>query len=102
MTIIDKQTGEIIGTVAANQSLTFDRAMELAGFEWKTLEDDGVECDGWYDSGGTLWDESTAEVVTDMSIAAAALGKIGGKSTSKAKAAAARENGRKGGRPGGA
>ena len=42
MTIIDKQTGEIIGTAAANQSLTFDRAMELAGFEWKTLEDDGV------------------------------------------------------------
>lgn len=35
----------------------------------------------------------------DAAQAAAALGAIGGKSTSKAKAAASRENGRKGGRP---
>lgn len=35
----------------------------------------------------------------DAAQAAAALGSIGGKSTSKAKAAASRENGRKGGRP---
>ncbi len=62
MNIRDKQTGEIIGTVVTNQSLTFDRAMELAGFEWKTLEDDGVECDGWYDADGVLWDENTAEL----------------------------------------
>lgn len=62
MNIKSKETGEIIGTVHTNQSLTFDRAMELAGFEWKTLEADGVECDGWYDADGTLWDESTAEM----------------------------------------
>ena len=41
MNIIDKQTGEVIGTVVTNQSLSFDRAMELAGFEWQTLENDG-------------------------------------------------------------
>ena len=62
MVIKDKQTGEVIGTVVTNQSLTFDRAMELAGFEWKRWPE--VECDGWYD-GDILWDESTAELDTD-------------------------------------
>jgi len=37
--------------------------------------------------------------MTDLSKAAAALGKKGGESKSEAKAAAARENGKKGGRP---
>lgn len=62
MVIKDKQTGKVIGKVNTNQSLTFDRAMELAGFDWKTLKDDGVECDGWYDKSGVLWDESVAEI----------------------------------------
>lgn len=62
MNIINKQNGEVIGKVITNQSLTFDRAMELAGFERKTLEADGVECDGWYDADGVLWDESVAEM----------------------------------------
>ena len=61
MNIIDKETGEVIGTVYTNQRLTLERAMELAGFEWKTLEEDGVECDGWY-KGDVLYDESTAEI----------------------------------------
>jgi hypothetical protein len=61
MNIIDKQTGEVIGTVVTNQSLSFDRAMELAGFEWQTLENDGVEFDGWYRD-GIMYDESTAEI----------------------------------------
>lgn len=64
MIIKDKQTGTVIGKVMTNQSLSFDRAMELAGFEWKTLETDGVECDGWYD-GDVLYDESVAEMVYD-------------------------------------
>lgn len=62
MNIINKQNGEVIGKVITNQSLTFDRAMELAGFEWLTLEADSVECDGWYDTNGVLWDESVAEM----------------------------------------
>ena len=62
MIIKDKETNEVIGTVITNQSLTFDQAMGLAGFEWLTTEDDGVECDGWYDADGTMWDESTAEI----------------------------------------
>ena len=62
MNIINKQSREVIGTVITNHSLTFDQAMELAGFEWKTLEDDGVECDGWYDADNVLWDESVAEI----------------------------------------
>ena len=62
MNIINKKTGEVIGTVITNQSLTFDRAMELAGFEWKTTENDNVEGDGWYDADGILWDESVAEM----------------------------------------
>ena len=62
MEIINKETGKVIGKVITNQSLTFDRAMELAGFTWMTLEKDGVECDGWYDDDGTLWDEIVAEM----------------------------------------
>lgn len=61
MVIKNKETGEVIGRVTTNQSLTFDQAMELAGFEWKTLEKDDVESDGWYDD-GVLWDESVAEM----------------------------------------
>ena len=40
-----------------------------------------------------------ARIVSDMSAAAATLGRRGGKSTSERKAAAARANGRLGGRP---
>lgn len=65
MIIKDKATGNIIGKVITNQSLTFDQAMELAGFEWRTLEADGVECDGWYDTDGVLWDESVVEMDSD-------------------------------------
>lgn len=61
MNIIDKQTKEVIGTVVTNNSLTLEQAFELAGFEWKTQEDDGVECDGWYKD-DVLYDESTAEM----------------------------------------
>ena len=64
MKIIDKQTGEVIGKVITNHLMTLDQAFELAGFDWKTVENDscdGIErwcalqCDGWYD-------ESTAEM----------------------------------------
>ncbi len=61
MNIIDRQTGEVIGTVHTTQSITLDQAFSLAGFEWKTYEDDGVECDGWYID-DVLYDESTAEM----------------------------------------
>jgi len=60
-TVIVKD-GEVIGEGITNQSLTFDQAMELAGFVWKTLAANGVECDGWYD-GDDLYDESSAEMV---------------------------------------
>ncbi len=62
MIIKNKETGEVIGKVITNQSMSFDEAMELAGFEWKTLEKDGVECNGWYDADGVLWDESVTEI----------------------------------------
>lgn len=61
MIIKDKQTGEIIGSVMTNQSLSFDEAMRLAGIEWKTLDADGVECDGWYD-GDTLYTDGDVEI----------------------------------------
>ena len=54
MRIIDKSTGEAIASVTTNHSLTFDEAMDLAGFE----SVDG----GWVDADGTLWDESVAEL----------------------------------------
>ena len=62
MNIIDKSTGSIIGSVMTNRSLTLDEAFDLAGFRWRTLAGDGVECDGWYDADDTLWDESVAEM----------------------------------------
>jgi len=63
MKIISKDTSKVIGRVVTNQSLTFDRAMELAGFHWKTYPE--VECDGWYDDSGVLWDETVAEIEYD-------------------------------------
>ncbi len=60
--IRDTNTGEIIGSVVTNHSMDFDETMRLAGFDWLTLENDGVECDGWYDKNGILWDESSAEI----------------------------------------
>jgi len=63
MKIISKDTSKVIGRVVAGQSLTFDQAMELAGFEWKTYPE--VECDGWYDDSDVLWDETVAEIEYD-------------------------------------
>lgn len=59
MNINDKQTGEVIGKVITNQSMTFDQAMEMAGFEY--IEGDNES--GWSKDGGkTLYAESTAEM----------------------------------------
>jgi hypothetical protein len=62
MYIKDIETGEILGRVITNRSLTFDEAMELAGFEW--IERDNES--GWSQDGGlTFYDESTAEMVDE-------------------------------------
>lgn len=59
MNIKDKASGEIIGTVITNRSMTFDEAMEMAGFEYIENDNEG----GWSKDGGiTLYDESTAEI----------------------------------------
>ena len=55
---------EIVGRVASNHSMTFDEVMEFAGFDFLTYDDDGVECDGWYDDSGTQYDESVLALVT--------------------------------------
>ena len=57
MVIRSTENGEIIGRVITNQSLTFDRAMELAGFEYV----EGNES-GWTKDGNTFYDESVAEM----------------------------------------
>lgn len=62
--LVDRQTGEIIGSVVTNRSLTFDELCRLAGFEWMTLEDDDVETDGWY-CGGILYEEQDIEIETE-------------------------------------
>lgn len=62
MIIKSKETGEVIGKVVTNQSLTFDETMRLAGFEWKEYDpENGIECRGWYD-GDVLLDESVVEI----------------------------------------
>jgi len=59
MNINDKQTGEVIGKVITNHSMSFDEAMEMAGFEYIEGENES----GWSKDGGkTLYDESTAEM----------------------------------------
>jgi membrane-bound inhibitor of C-type lysozyme len=58
MVIKDKQSGEVIGEVVTNQSLTFDQAMDLAGFEYVEGNESGWTKDG----GRTLYDESVAEI----------------------------------------
>jgi hypothetical protein len=59
MNIKDKATNEVIGKVITNHSMTFDQAMEAAGFEY--IEGDNES--GWSKDGGkTLYDETTAEV----------------------------------------
>jgi hypothetical protein len=57
--IVEKETGNTIGQVNTNQSLTFDEACQLAGLEWKCWPD--VDTDGWYKN-GILYDESVAEI----------------------------------------
>ena len=60
--IVDKETGEIIGSVVTNQSLSFDDAMKLAGFEFLAYPQ--VEADGWSNNDGfTIWNEETAELM---------------------------------------
>lgn len=56
MNIVDKATNEIIGNVVTNQSLTFEQAMELAGFEYI----ENINESGWTKDGGkTFYDENT-------------------------------------------
>ena len=59
MNIKDKATGEVIGTVITNHSMTFDEAMDFAGFVWHA--EDG-ECGWTKDDAVTLWDEESAEM----------------------------------------
>lgn len=59
MNIVDKETKEVIGKVVTNHSMTFEQAMEAAGFEY--IEGDNES--GWSKDGGrTLYDETTAEM----------------------------------------
>jgi hypothetical protein len=59
MNIKDTATNEVIGKVITNQSMTFDQAMEMAGFEY--IEGDNES--GWSKDGGkTLYGETTAEM----------------------------------------
>jgi hypothetical protein len=60
-------------------------------------EPDGSYTGKWYDS--RLGDFVTAQEIPEQSFAASTMGRKGGKSKSDAKAAAARENAKKGGRP---
>lgn len=57
MIIIDKQTGETIGRVITNHSMTTGEAMELAGFRYIEGNDTG-----WTRDGITFYDESSVEI----------------------------------------
>jgi len=54
ITVKDKSTNEVIGTVNAGQSLAFDDIMHLIGAEFKS----GIDGEGWY-IGDILYDEES-------------------------------------------
>lgn len=58
MVIKDKQTGKVIGNVITNRSMTFEEAMESAGFKYVEGNESGWTKDG----GRTVYDDSTAEM----------------------------------------
>ena len=77
-TIVKVQTAVLTGYTGRSENIM--KAREV------------IKLSGWKKGSG--W-----EYTNDISAAAAALGRKGGKSKSEAKAKAARENGKKGGRP---
>ena len=55
----DAETGEVLGKLLTNQSLTFDQIMRLVGAEWHDEPNES----GWtFDGGVTLYDESTIDI----------------------------------------
>ncbi len=57
--VLDRETGEVLGKILANHSLSIDEAMHLIGAKW--YDKDG----GWsLDGGRTCYDSSTLELVT--------------------------------------
>jgi hypothetical protein len=62
--LIDVITKEELGSIITNRSMIFDEMCELAGLEWKTLEEDGVDTDGWYKN-GVLYEERGIEIVEE-------------------------------------
>jgi hypothetical protein len=87
--------GKVIGGITTNQSLTLEDCFELLGINIDEMEDENTP----------KWDYDLFEMDYDVDIhdAAATLGArggaVGGLSTSPAKQAASRTNGRLGGRP---
>lgn len=86
MHIIVKHEGDEVGRVFTNRGLSTDETLRLAGI-------DVTETKG----GDPIWNYEAFEFdyLSDKEYAA----KLLGESTSEAKAAAARENGKRGGRP---
>lgn len=86
MHIIIKHEGDEVGRVFTNRSLTTDETLRLAGIDVDEM-----------DGGDPKWDYDKFEFepLSDREYAAMLLGSA----TSDVKAAAARENGKRGGRP---
>lgn len=61
MNITVKETGEDLGKVISNRSMTFAETMELMGFEWK---DTGSDC-GWTNDDANYYDEDDLEFTED-------------------------------------
>ena len=54
ITVKDKSTNKVIGTLNVGQSLAFDDIMHLIGAEFKS----GIDGEGWY-IGDILYDEKS-------------------------------------------
>ena len=63
--LVDKATKSIIGRVVTNHSLSFDDAMELAGFEYVNGEDES----GYTAGDGVFYDESAATYIDETDYA---------------------------------
>ncbi len=91
--ILDKHTGERYGHVFHSHTLTDYELLELAGVSNET---DDI---AWPPEEYEFVRLSDTAYMALESSAAATLGRAGGSVTSDAKAAASRENGKRGGRP---
>ena len=64
LTVYEVSSGDILGTIVTNRSMTLDGALRIIGFEYQYWEQHQTE--GWSnDNGETIYDSSDIETEAD-------------------------------------